>query len=337
MKLKTILICLGLFSCSISFSQVDTDNLKAILTEGFTVKELENIWQQVTYKNHGRWLKSKGYKLVSEYKNVKMFHYQKNDMVNLGIYYDDNKEQISEILFHSSPQKYYQALRDIEENAAFRKISETGVESKGEKGTMTKWAKGNYIFYARTDQYKIGMYVDKANEASRTYTKPTVSATKPVVTSKATTTNPAETNKPNTTRTRKYDFSDVNDLANMLNAKLNSAELKQEKGTDFKFQVFGKPDFIKSSINFFVKDNQLYIKMHFPKNGECDYGLKVEKAVYNGNKSTGRTVGENWYRGFHFKYTYECNQQVYNDLVVFIQDDFKQDDLTRDLHYYLGK
>lgn len=307
-----------------------------LLEEGYTIAELENIYHNINVKNQKRWIERKGFKLVNHYKELRLYHYSKNSVVNLGVYYDRSETNISEVLFNSSPQKYYMALKGLEEDATYRKISKENVNSGSETGSMTKWAKKGYIYYARTDQWKIGMYKDHSNESAKSYSEPgkshSVTPKTTATSSTSTSTNTAGSSSSTTSATapasKVYnELSSLESIVSYLNSNIHSARLDGGK-SGYEFTTLGRVSFDTKSIAFTVKNNQLFIKMHLPRNGECDYGIKEERAQLVRGETVTQTsyVTENGketkrvYDGYLFKFDYDCNGTAYNRITVMIPE-----------------
>lgn len=156
-----------LIAAAMLASFAKAQNISALLEEGYSIAELEEIWSNVDYNNHNKWLKKKGY----TYKGDKSgyFYYDKNSTVSLALFYSG--KQITEIVFHSSPQKYYGGLETITDDKSYRKIAETmGNNGGGAYMEKAKWVKNGFVFYANSENNNIGIYKDVNNESS----KPTV-------------------------------------------------------------------------------------------------------------------------------------------------------------------
>lgn len=107
-----------------------------------------------------------------------------------------------------------------------------------------------------------------------------------------------------------YQFSNVQDLAVALNNGVRSARINF-KPPSYSFNITGKTDFDRSSIEFFTKNNQMYLRMNIPRNGSCDYGLKETKAILTGQYGSG---GKSFY--IAFKYKYDCNSEEFETIYV---------------------
>lgn len=112
----------------------------------------------------------------------------------------------------------------------------------------------------------------------------------------------------------RYDLSSTQKLADSLNKWFQRASLGFAE-PNYKFSRVGKVNFEYSSVEFFTSDNQLYIRMNIPRNGNCDYGLKEIKAEYQGG------IG---YNGFvfnvSFRYNYICNDKKYENIHCFFYE-----------------
>ena len=105
-----------------------------------------------------------------------------------------------------------------------------------------------------------------------------------------------------------YEFADVDDLAYQLNNGLLFGRINFQSPS-YKFNTLGKTDFDRSSLEFVTRNNQMYLRMNFPRNGTCDYGLKETKAILTGQYGSG---GGQFY--IAFKYDYHCNSEEYSTI-----------------------
>ena len=119
------------------------------------------------------------------------------------------------------------------------------------------------------------------------------------------------------TATSSYDFSTAQSRADFFNDKMVSAKINSSNPT-LDFNAFGKTDFDRRSIEFIAKNGLVYLKLHLPRNGSCDYGLKEILAEKNGQSGTVQFSNDT--RGYYiaFKYSYTCNNLGYKDLYVTI-------------------
>jgi hypothetical protein len=115
------------------------------------------------------------------------------------------------------------------------------------------------------------------------------------------------------------DLSTAQKLADYLNSKMWRVTLEAPNST-YEFNILGKIDFDRKSFKFTAKDNMLYIKMHIPKNGECDYGLKEIRAEYKTNGHMTDTGGgtTKYYYSIEFNFPYECNGTKYSYLDIMV-------------------
>ena len=114
----------------------------------------------------------------------------------------------------------------------------------------------------------------------------------------------------NTTSTdvSEYHYENVDELAAALNKGIRSAKINF-LDPRYSFNITGSTSFTYSSIEFFTKNNELYIRMNFPQNGTCDYGLKETKAILTKQFGYSRTT---YY--IAFKYQYSCNSINYETI-----------------------
>lgn len=273
-------------------AQVSADNLSSLFADGYTINEMETIFKSITPKNYKKWLRSNKFEYVKEFESG-LVYYKKNEVVSLGIFVKKERNVISEIFFHSSPQKFYKARSAFEEDASFKAIAG--------KGSEKKWYRNGFVYFADDDEYNIGIYRDVNNEAA---TSPKSTA----ATTKATSGNSNAFKSPSP----KYDLSTAQKFADILNANLNRAYISA-RGTYsvYDFTVLGKTDLTKRSLSFIAKEGELYVKMNIPMNGECDYGLKTEKARFINNCTLGLDK-----LCKQLKYEYTCNEKLFKDIIV---------------------
>ena len=137
----------------------DINNMKAFLTEGFTIAEMKDIIENVTYKKHEKWMEKKGYTFREEIPSKTALYYKKNELVDIFVFYYSNKD-ISEVKFSSSPQKYYKALNELKTNKEYRSITSTQKNNLTDTKNLTLWRSKGYIYYANEVDYYIGIYRD---------------------------------------------------------------------------------------------------------------------------------------------------------------------------------
>jgi hypothetical protein len=116
-----------------------------------------------------------------------------------------------------------------------------------------------------------------------------------------------------------YTIANVTDFANFLNKNTFAAILWQAKN-QYKFELIGKTDFSKKSVEFTVKEGKLNVKANIPLNGNCDYGLKEFPVIDYDNSKTYKT-GETQAYYLQLNFDYECNGIIYKYLTIYIQDE----------------
>ena len=115
-----------------------------------------------------------------------------------------------------------------------------------------------------------------------------------------------------------YIILNTTDFANFLNKNCYAALHWQGKD-NYQFDVVGKTDFSKKSLEFIVKNDKLYLKANIPLNGNCDYGLKEFEVVDADNSETLETADTKIYY-LTLKFNYECNGINYSKLTIYIED-----------------
>lgn len=115
-----------------------------------------------------------------------------------------------------------------------------------------------------------------------------------------------------------YTISNPTDFANFLNKNCYAA-LHWDGKDNYQFDVVGKTDFSKKSVEFTVKNDKLHVRANIPLNGNCDYGLKEFPVVDADNSETRETANTKVYY-FTYNFDYECNGINYKYLSIFIED-----------------
>ena len=114
----------------------------------------------------------------------------------------------------------------------------------------------------------------------------------------------------------RYYFSTMKKAVDFMNGQIMFAYINTGLSI-YEFKVLGKTDFDKKSFEFIEKSGKLYLKMHIPRNGNCDYGLKEVLAEFTGESGKGSSGGKEQFY-FKFKYTYTCESKIYNGLYVYL-------------------
>ena len=112
----------------------------------------------------------------------------------------------------------------------------------------------------------------------------------------------------NASASSEYNFATVEDLAAALNKGIRSARINFQDPS-YSFNITGQTSFTYSSIEFYTKNNKMYIKMNIPQNGRCDYGMKETEAIITGQYGLG---GDRFY--IAFQYEYSCNDIDYKTI-----------------------
>lgn len=90
--------------------------MEALLTEGFTLSEMETIMKNVTFKNYKKWMKKNDYAYKEEMNNGYTQIFEKNDIVTIGLFFSPDDKELKHSLFFSSPQKFYQVKAELEKS-----------------------------------------------------------------------------------------------------------------------------------------------------------------------------------------------------------------------------
>ncbi len=107
-----------------------------------------------------------------------------------------------------------------------------------------------------------------------------------------------------------FNYSTVDNLADSLNKLVRSARINFQNPS-YSFSITGSNSTVHSSIRFFSKNNQLYIRMHIPEKGDCEFGVKETKAILTGQTGSGP---DRFY--IAFKYKYACDSYAYETIVA---------------------
>ena len=105
-----------------------------------------------------------------------------------------------------------------------------------------------------------------------------------------------------------FNYATVDNLVDSLNKLIRSARINFQSPS-YSFSITGSSSTVHSSIRFFAKNNQLYISMHMPANGNCETGNTETKARLTGQYGSG---GNRFYIAFRFKYA--CNANSYETI-----------------------
>lgn len=141
-------------------------NLEALLTEGYTIPEMENVMKQVTYKNYKKWMKGKNYKYKEEMHNGFTQVFDKNDIVTIVLYFSPDDHELKHVIFFSSPQKFYMAEAELEKEG-YKKIKvEKEKNDSGIMDDLITWKKdGNpYVFISSHKEYFVQIKITEEND-----------------------------------------------------------------------------------------------------------------------------------------------------------------------------
>lgn len=91
-----------------------TSGIGSLLTEGFSLSEMETIMKNVTFKNYKKWMKKNDYKYKEEMNNGYTQVFDKNDIVTIGLFFSPDDKELKHSMFFSSPQKFYKVKAELE-------------------------------------------------------------------------------------------------------------------------------------------------------------------------------------------------------------------------------
>jgi len=164
--MKRIAALLPLFFFAFTLSAQINPNFANAFEDGYSVQELEKIFENVTYKKHEKWLKKEGYNYNKEKSTKNYLYYDKNDVVSLALFHEN--EKIVEVMFHSSPQKYYQAVSAVSKDKSYKLIEEKiGDNGGGKFVSQSRWVKNGYLYQASVDNYNFHILKDEQNFSSK--------------------------------------------------------------------------------------------------------------------------------------------------------------------------
>ncbi len=164
--MKRIAALLSTFFISCTLSAQINPNFANAFADGYSVQELEKIFENVTYKKHEKWLKKEGYTYSKEKSTKDYFYYDKNDVVSLVLFHEN--EKIIEVAFHSSPQKYYQAVDEVSKDKSYKLIEEKiGDNGGGKFVKQSRWVKNGYLYQASVDNHNFHLFKDLQNYSSK--------------------------------------------------------------------------------------------------------------------------------------------------------------------------
>lgn len=158
-NLKTVLTLFLVFAFSImsKAQEVNTDNLLRGLEAGFTITEMENMYNLEKIRSLKDWMLKNKYELKSD--DGKLLEFEKNEVVSFYVFYQD--DQIIEIRSSSSPQKFYQASNFEDKVYTKVRVDKKKSNSSGEEYEDTIYQKGNFSYaVVESPFYSISVWKD---------------------------------------------------------------------------------------------------------------------------------------------------------------------------------
>lgn len=137
-------------------AQVNLDNVSSGLSDGYSIKEMEDILNSVTVKNVKQWAIDKKYTFIEDDGSV--IEVEKNSVVTFYIFYKGN--DIEQLQVSSSPQKWYKAVKEFENSSYKKGEVVTKKKSDGSEYELTFYTKGSYN-YATGDYGDYKTYIWK--------------------------------------------------------------------------------------------------------------------------------------------------------------------------------
>jgi hypothetical protein len=241
------------------------------LSEDFSIKQMEQILNSNTATSHRDFLEKRGFIYVRTVTAGNFMEYNKGNDLTLKVYEAGNR--IMKISISTSPSKFAQAIREMEANNPYTKLTENS--------DATFYKKGSYNFGAHRLSSTISMSM--TNVTLGTVDTPYLI----------------------------HANSTAKEVATALNAKMSEAHL----GNYFTKYTFERNGFfnMEYSFAFFTaKNNELYIQLHIPKNGDCDYGMKEFKARWTSH--SGKRANDYY---LLFDYNYNCKGIDYKGLFLY--------------------
>lgn len=153
--LRILSLSLMLVIMNFAFSQQNLSNLKYLLSEGYTLAELEDLLLNMPRKKPEKWMKNKGYEFREEVPSKNCYVFKKGEVVSLYAFYFEN--DINEIRIQSSPQKYYQAVSVLKESGKYKQVVKLNKKNMTMKAGYSYWRKDNFIFYTYEEDAIVGV------------------------------------------------------------------------------------------------------------------------------------------------------------------------------------
>lgn len=111
-----------------------------------------------------------------------------------------------------------------------------------------------------------------------------------------------------------YAYATLQEFADVLNTNLKFGRVNIENPM-ISFDVLGKSETGKRSVQFIVKYESLYIRMIYPGT-DCESGIKDIKAEFTGKSGISKN-GDKSFLYLVFNYQYKCKGNTYTDLYFF--------------------
>ena len=156
MMLRICWMILMLVTVHNSYSQTDVDNLRYLMSEGYTLSELEELLLNMPVKKSEKWMEKRGYTFREEVPSKKCLVFKKGEVVTLYAFYSG--DDITEIQVQSSPQKYYQAAAAFKERGSYAEVPVVKKSSVTMKAGYKYWRRNQFMLYSKEADAIIGIF-----------------------------------------------------------------------------------------------------------------------------------------------------------------------------------
>lgn len=155
MMLRICWMILMLVTVHNSYSQTDVDNLRYLMSEGYTLSELEELLLNMPVKKSEKWMEKRGYTFREEVPSKKCLVFKKGEVVTLYAFYSG--DAITEIQVQSSPQKYYQAVAAFKDAGKYKQVPVVQKSNMTTKEGYKYYRRDAFLYWADEDNAKTGI------------------------------------------------------------------------------------------------------------------------------------------------------------------------------------
>lgn len=142
-------LLLGQMKC---LGQTVDASVANLFAEGYGLNDLEKVMNKISYKNYSKWMKKQGYTYMEAMNNGYTQVFEKNDVLTMGLFFSPDDKELKHAMMFSSPQKFYQAMAELE-TGGFKKMSTERMknDSGGAEFKKITWKKSGYPFVFETN------------------------------------------------------------------------------------------------------------------------------------------------------------------------------------------